>query len=341
MACARRGASALPGPGDPAHRVAPAAGTFHPGHRNRRPCGRPPGQGPLPGQRQGGRCRPLDPGLDQGPRRLVRYCLAGTSSTTGPSSWSAASRPRRWRWPPGWPNVAGTRRGALAVALAVDAHHRQPTPVQPVQELWRRTAGGSWCRAGTSPSAPPGRRATPTARSAPPPRRSLSPNTGWGERPGWQWLPECLRHDTAAAVGRPASPPATARAHGRAPRRARGHGRTGTISCRMVPPPVGGQLGDRGGIPGCGERAPQSRGLVCVPRDGQGNSSRFHTRLRVGDSGRVGTRRLRDHPACRTRPSSCTSTPGTAGGWCRSSPRGRRVRRRLVPASAVDQRFCP
>jgi hypothetical protein len=62
-------------------------------------------------------------------------------------------------------------------------------------------------------------------------------------------FPECLRLDTGGCGRTPGITSRFSMAHGRTPRRARGHGRTETISCRMVPPPVGSQLCDRGGVP--------------------------------------------------------------------------------------------
>ena len=56
-----------------------------------------------------------------------------------------------------------------------------------------------------------------------------------------------------------------------------GQGRSAAAWCRLGRRPA---RRPRRESPGCGERAPQSRGLVRVPRDGQGNSSRSHTRLR-------------------------------------------------------------
>ena len=188
-----------------------------------------------------------------------------------------------------------------------------------------------------------------------------------GQRWRWAFLSVC-----GSTLGCGRTPGITSRfsmAHGRTPEGPEvtaGQRRSAAAWCR---PRSAASSATAAGSPGCGERAPQSRGLVRVPRDGQRKSS-SPTTDRGRRVGRAGPRRLRDHPACRARPvlgDHCLlaarerrgtgvglAAPGSAeaenrahifAGWCSArgaaeEPRNGGPTALLVPAILVDHQTC-
>jgi hypothetical protein len=185
----------------------------------------------------------------------------------------------------------------------------------------------------------------------------------------WAFLSVC-GSTLGGAVGRPASPPASAwpmGEHPEGPEVTAGQRRSAAAWCR---PRSAASSATAAGSPGCGERAPQSRGLVRVPRDGQRKSS-SPTTDRGRRVGRAGPRRLRDHPACRARPvlgdhcllaaperrgtgvglvapkgsAEAENRLFTFAGWCSArgvaeEPRNGGPTALLVPAILVDHQTC-